>query len=344
MTAALVVGGAGYIGSHMVRMLADQGHEVTVFDNLSRGHRDAVLGADFVRGDLLNPADLESLFQSRRFDAVLHFAALCYVGESVQMPREYYRNNVVGTLNLLNAMLDTGVRRLVFSSTCATYGDPVSVPITEEHPQAPVNPYGWTKLMVEKALADYGAAYGLNSIALRYFNAAGCDPDGRLGERHDPETHLIPLVLREALRVRSGGDPADTRLTVFGDDFPTPDGTCVRDYIHVHDLCSAHLAALNRLSGAEGGGFEAFNLGNGQGFSVREVIETARRLTGIDIRFRIGPRRPGDPSELVGSAAKARTTLGWKPRFDQLEAILETAWRWHGGVDVPSAPQASAPA
>ena len=326
--AVLVVGGAGYIGSHMVRLLLDEGYGVTVFDNLSRGHRDAVRAAEFVRGDLLRPDELCSLFRSRRFDAVLHFAARCYVGESMAVPGEYYRNNVVGTLNLLDAMLDAGVRRLVFSSTCATYGNPVSIPMTEEHPLEPVNPYGRSKLMIEQVLADCGAACGLQSIALRYFNAAGCDPDGRLGERHDPETHLVPLVLREAQRVRGGGNPADTGLTVFGNDFPTPDGTCIRDYIHVSDLCSAHLAALRRLAGAEEGGFEAFNLGNGRGFSVLEVIGAARRLTGTDIRYTVGPRRPGDPPELVGSAAKARTVLGWNPRFDRLETILETAWRW----------------
>jgi UDP-glucose 4-epimerase len=261
---------------------------------------------------------------------VLHFAALCYVGESVVEPRGYYRNNVVGTLNLADAMLDAGVRRLVFSSTCATYGNPLFLPMTEEHPQSPINPYGRSKLMIEQLLADYGAAYGLGSIALRYFNAAGCDPGGVVGERHEPETHLIPLILREAVRVRAGGDPAGTELTLFGDDFPTPDGSCIRDYIHVQDLCLAHLAALRRLSGEVVGGVEPFNLGNGRGFSSREVVAAARRITGIDIRYRIGPRRPGDPAELVGSAEKARRVLGWSPRYDRLDEILETAWRWHG--------------
>ena len=330
MTSVLVVGGAGYIGSHMVRMLLREGYEVTVFDNLSRGHRDAVSGAEFVQGDLLRTDHLSSLFRGRAFYGVLHFAALCYVGESVVEPRGYYRNNVVGTLNLADAMLDAGVRRLVFSSTCATYGNPQFLPMTEEHPQSPINPYGRSKLMIEQLLADYGAAYGLGSIALRYFNAAGCDPEGMVGERHDPETHLIPLILREAVRVRAGGDPAGTELTLFGDDFPTPDGSCIRDYIHVQDLCSAHLAALQHSSGGEVAGVEPFNLGNGRGFSSREVVEAARRITGIDIRYRIGPRRPGDPAELVGSAEKARRILGWNPQYEQLDAILQTAWRWHG--------------
>jgi UDP-glucose 4-epimerase len=336
MTSVLVVGGAGYIGSHMVRMLAREGYEVTVLDNLSRGHRDAVPAAEFVKGDLLNPSDLKALFQRRQFQGVLHFAALCYVGESVTAPREYFRNNLVGTLNLVDAMLDAGVRRLIFSSTCATYGNPVSVPLTEEHPQLPINPYGRSKLMIEQFLADYGVAYGMRSIVLRYFNAAGCDPGGGLGERHDPETHLVPLILREARRVRDGGDPADTELTLFGNDFPTPDGSCIRDYVHVNDLCSAHLAALRRLSGAGESGVEAFNLGNGRGFSVLEVISAACRLTGIDIRYRIGSRRPGDPAQLVGSAEKARSVLGWEPHYNRLEEIIETAWHWQGGAPAES--------
>jgi UDP-glucose-4-epimerase GalE len=332
----LVVGGAGYIGSHMVRTLAEQGYRVIVFDNLSTGHRDAVTAAEFIEGDLLRPGDLQQVFGTYSIDAVMHFAALCYVGESVKAPRDYYQNNVTGTLNLLDAMLDADVKRLVFSSTCATYGNPVAIPMTEEHPQAPVNPYGWSKLMIEQVMADYAVAYGVDSIALRYFNAAGCDAAGRLGERHNPETHLIPLVLREALRVRNGGDPADTALVAFGDDFPTADGTCVRDYIHVDDLCTAHLAALRRLGSEPGKGFEAFNLGNGTGFSVREVIEVAREVTGIDIRYRIGPRRPGDPPELVGSATKARTHLGWEPQIILLQNIVKTAWEWQNSTSTSS--------
>jgi len=329
----LVIGGAGYIGSHMVKMLAAEGYEVTVFDNLSRGHRDAVVASDIFEGDLLNPEEIRRVVRARPFDAVMHFAALCYVGESVLVPRDYYRNNVTGTLNLLDAMLDAGIRRLVFSSTCATYGNPQAIPMTEEHPQVPVNPYGRSKLLIEQALADYAAPYGLQSIALRYFNAAGCDPGGMLGERHSPETHLIPLVLREALRIRGGGNPEETSLTVFGDDFPTPDGTCIRDYVHVEDLCTAHLAALNRLATSSEEGFSAFNLGNGRGFSVKEVVDVARRITGTDIRYRIGPRRPGDPSQLVGSAEKARLHLGWKPQYASLVEIIKTAWNWHNSAD-----------
>lgn len=334
MTSALVVGGAGYIGSHMVQMLLQEGYDVIVFDNLSRGHRSAVIGGEFIEGDLLDSHALRGLFCRRQYDVVLHFAALAYVGESVNAPREYYRNNVVGTLNLLDAMLDADVKNLIYSSTCATYGKPVDIPITEEHPQIPINPYGRSKLMAEQLLADYAAAYGLRSISLRYFNAAGCDPEGRLGERHELETHLIPLVLREALRIRNGGDPADTGLTVFGSDFPTSDGTCVRDYVHVTDLCMAHLAALRRLREDKVRGSEAFNLGNGCGFSVREIIETARRVTGIDIRFRQGPPRPGDPPELVGSSDKAREVLGWSPCYNRIETILETAWRWQCAASV----------
>lgn len=329
MTSVLVVGGAGFIGSHMVRMLAGEGYEVTVFDNLSRGHRDAVRGAGFVQGDLLRPDELQALFRGRQFDAVLHFAALCYVGESATAPREYYRNNVAGTLNLLDAMLDAGVRRLVFSSTCATYGNPLAIPMTEGHPQNPVNPYGRSKLMVEGVLQDYAHACGLASIALRYFNAAGSDPDGVLGERHHPETHLIPLVLTEARRVRAGGAPEETTLTLFGDDFATADGSCIRDYVHVDDLCSAHVAALRRLLASGQAVAEAYNLGIGRGYSVKEVIEACRRVTGEDIRYRIGPRRAGDPPELVGAAGLARQVLGWTPRFVDLDEIIRTAWRYH---------------
>lgn len=329
MTATiLVTGGAGYIGSHMVKLLAREGYRVTVFDNLCNGHRDAVSGAEFVEGDLRDRPAIARLFDGRRFDVVLHFAAFAYVGESVQDPGKYYVNNVTGTLNLLDTMRATGVRRLVFSSTCSTYGDPVSLPMAEDHPQRPVNPYGMSKLMAERAMTDYGHAYGLRTIALRYFNAAGCDPQGALGERHDPETHLIPLVLREAQRVRAGGDPAATNLQVFGDDFETSDGTCVRDYVHVSDLCVAHLLAVARLETSSGGGFEAFNLGIGRGYSVKEVIETCRRVSGQEIRYRVGGRREGDPAQLVASAARARAELGWSPVYDDLTAIIETAWRW----------------
>ena len=331
MTATiLVTGGAGYIGSHMVKLLAREGHRVAVFDNLCTGHRDAVQDAEFVEGDLCNPADTAHAFAGRRIDAVLHFAASCYVGESMQNPAKYFANNVIGTLNLLEAMRAAEVPRLVFSSTCSTYGDPVELPMTEGHPQKPVNPYGMSKLIAERAMADFGRAYGLQTIALRYFNAAGCDPEGELGERHDPETHLIPLILREALRVRDGGNPVDTQLQIFGTDFDTPDGTCIRDYVHVTDLCAAHLLAVHRLDGEKGSAFEAFNLGTGTGHSVKEVIETCRQVTGQDIRYRIAGRRVGDPARLVASSALARAELGWSPGFDGLNAIVETAWRWFG--------------
>jgi UDP-glucose-4-epimerase GalE len=324
----LVTGGAGYIGSHMVKLLIRAGHQITVFDNLSTGHRDAVSGADFVEGDLRHRSDAARAFEGRRIDVVMHFAASCYVGESVQDPAKYYANNVIGTLNLLEAMRAAGVQRLVFSSTCSTYGDPVSLPMSEDHPQLPVNPYGVSKLTAERAMADYGRAYGFGTVALRYFNAAGCDPEGELGERHDPETHLIPLILREALRVRAGGNPEDTQLQVFGDDFDTPDGTCIRDYVHIADLCTAHLLAMERLLGGAVDGFDAFNLGTGKGHSVKEVIDTCRRVTGQDIRYRTTGRRAGDPARLVASAARARAELGWSPEFNELSDIVETAWRW----------------
>lgn len=324
----LVTGGAGYIGSHMVKLLGRQGHQVTVFDNLSTGHRDAVKETDFVEGDLRREADAARVFDGRQIDVVMQFAASCYVGESVQNPGKYYANNVIGTLNLLGAMRAAEAQRLVFSSSCSTYGDPVSLPMSEDHPQQPVNPYGMSKLTAERAMADYGRAYGLGTVALRYFNAAGCDPEGELGERHDPETHLIPLIIREALRVRAGGNPEDTQLQVFGDDFDTPDGTCVRDYVHIADLCAAHLLAMERLLGGGVSGFEAFNLGTEKGYSVKEVIETCRRITGQDIRYRITGRRHGDPARLVASTARARAELGWSPEFNELSDIVETAWRW----------------
>jgi UDP-glucose-4-epimerase GalE len=324
----LVVGGAGYIGSHMCQLLADAGHRVTVFDNLSRGHRDAIGDAEFVLGDIRSAAELQACFAGRRFDLVMHFAALAYVGESVTEPALYYDNNVTGSLRLFDAMRTAGVSRLVFSSTCATYGEPLERPITEAHPQQPVNPYGRTKLMVEQALADYATAYGTQSVSLRYFNAAGCDPAGRVGERHDPETHLLPLVLEQALRVHRGASPDDTRLQVLGGDFPTEDGTCIRDYIHVSDLCQAHLLAAERLAADRVDGAVAYNLGNGRGYSVLEVIAAARRVTGMDIRHHVAARRPGDPSALVGAAARATSVLGWQPAITEIDAIVATAWRW----------------
>lgn len=327
MTASvLVAGGAGYIGSHMLKKLARAGYALTTVDNLSVGHRDAVLHGDFVHADLLDRDAMARLFASRRFDLVIHFAASAYVGESVQNPRKYYTNNVMGTLNLLHAMLDAGVSKLIFSSTCASYGIAHEVPITESHPQAPINPYGQTKLVIEGVLRDYAAAYGLRSVALRYFNAAGCDREGDLRERHDPEPHIIPLILREALRVRNGGDPRASELSVFGDDYPTPDGTCVRDYIHVEDLCRAHLAAAERVLAGKTTGFEVFNLGNARGVSILELIAAVRSVTGADIVHRVLPRRPGDPPTLIGSSQKALELLGWAPEITDIHEILRTAW------------------
>jgi UDP-glucose-4-epimerase GalE len=324
----LVVGGAGYIGSHMVLALQDADLHAVVLDNLSRGHADAVSGAPLVVGDLRSMPDIEDCLRKHRPDVVMHFAALAYVGESVGSPEQYYQNNVVGALNLMAAMRKHGCGAFVFSSTCSTYGEPRKVPIPEDHPQAPINPYGRTKLMIEHALEDYAAAYGTRSVSLRYFNAAGCDPQGRAGERHDPETHLIPLVLNEALRTKRGGAPESTRLRVFGDDFPTEDGSCVRDFIHVSDLCQAHLLAANRLMEGRVHGLEAFNLANGVGFSVLQVIDACRRVTGQPIRYRTEGRRAGDPATLVGECGKAFSVLGWKPRHAKLEDIIGTAWSW----------------
>lgn len=328
----LVSGGAGYIGSHAVRALRLAGRRVRVLDDLSQGHVDAVGDAEFLRGSLLDPSDLSKAFGPGDVAAVMHFAGKCYVGDSVREPAAYWRHNVVGTLNLLDAMAAAGVKRIVFSSSCAVYG-PVGVPITEDMPHRPCNPYGRTKSVVEGMLAD-AALTGLSSVSLRYFNVAGCDPEGVLGERHEPETHLIPLVLREALRLRGGGRPEDTTLSVHGTDFPTPDGTCIRDYVHVCDIAAAHIAALRRMertANVESGGTgraEAFNIGTGRGWSVREVVECCRRATGQEIRTRSGPRRPGDPPSLTADPSKANRDLDWVPRHASLESMVLHAWRW----------------
>lgn len=327
----LVAGGAGYIGSHMVLALEDTGFLPVAFDNLSRGHADAVGNTPLVVGDLRSAADLEACFATHRIDLVMHFAALAYVGQSVIEPELYYQNNVVGALNLLAVMRKHGVGRLVFSSTCATYGEPENVPIAETHVQRPINPYGRTKLMIEQALCDYSNAYGIKSVSLRYFNAAGCDPRGRAGERHDPETHLIPLVLAEAMRVKNGGHPTETALRVFGSDFTTPDGSCVRDYIHVSDLCQAHLLAAERLLANKAQGAEVYNLANGVGFSVLEVVKACREVTGQPIEYQLMPRRAGDPGTLIGDRRRALEVLGWKPEFTELKAIIRTAWEWMQG-------------
>jgi UDP-arabinose 4-epimerase len=316
----LVVGGAGYIGSHTALALADAGHEPVVFDNMVMGHEWAVQWGPLIKGDLNDGDLLRHVLNEQGVDAVIHFAAYAYVGESVQNPRKYFDNNVGGTLTLLNAMLDSGVSDIIFSSTCATYGVPHNVPIDEAHPQTPINPYGETKLIIERALKWYGEAYDLNWAALRYFNAAGADPEGRIGESHDPETHLIPLVIDAALGKRGP-------VQIFGTDYPTPDGTAIRDYIHVLDLADAHIRALDYLR--SGGANGAFNLGNGKGYSVREVVDSVQRISGQSVPFEEGPRRPGDPPELIGDATRASETLGWSPHYAELDSIVETAWRWH---------------
>ncbi|NRB07909.1 MAG: UDP-glucose 4-epimerase GalE [Richelia sp.] len=322
-TTILVTGGAGYIGSHTVLALKQAGYEVIVLDNLVYGHQDLVknvLQVELVVGDISDRSLLDNLFQTRNIDAVMHFSAYAYVGESVKEPAKYYQNNVVATLNLLEAMLAAGINKFVFSSTCATYGVPDVVPIAEEHPQNPINPYGMTKLMVERILTDFNAAYNLKSVRFRYFNAAGADPEARLGEDHNPETHLIPLVLFAALGQRES-------ISVFGNDYPTQDGTCVRDYIHVSDLADAHVLGVEYL--LKGGNSEVFNLGNGNGFSVKEVIETAKQVTGRDIKVVECDRRPGDPPRLIGSATKAKSILGWEPQYYYLQDIVSHAWQWH---------------
>jgi len=315
----LVVGGAGYIGSHMVKWLLSCGHDVTTFDNLSKGYRDAVKGGEFIEGELGNAKQLERLFKAQSFDAVMHFASFIEVGESVREPAKYYQNNVTNTQNLLDAMVDHGVNHFIFSSTAAIFGEPQYTPIDEPHPKSPINPYGKSKLMVEQILEDYDKAYGLKSVALRYFNAAGADAEGELGERHNPETHLIPLVLQTASGRRDS-------ISVFGNDYDTPDGTCVRDYIHVQDLCDAHMLALQKMM--KSGKSDQYNLGNGQGFSVQQVIECVGEVTGCDIPVRIEARRAGDPAVLVADATRARHELGWISRLSSLEKIVETAWHW----------------
>ena len=315
----LLTGGAGYVGSHAARLLQQSGHEAWCYDNLSYGHRAATPPGRLIEGDLMDRSQLAAVFREKKIDAVMHFAAFAYVGESVADPAKYYQNNIVGTLSLLDAMRDAGVNRIVFSSTCATYGVPEVVPITESEKQAPINPYGFTKLAIEHALADYGRAYGLGYAALRYFNAAGAAEDGSIGEDHNPETHLIPLVLDVALGKRDAA-------TVFGDDYPTPDGTCIRDYIHVDDLATAHLAALARL---EPGSELKLNLGTGAGASVMEVIEACRRATSHAIPAKVAGRRAGDPPALVADASQARKTLDWTPRHVGIGPIVESAWRWH---------------
>ncbi len=316
----MVAGGAGYIGSHAVKQLIEAGHKVIAIDNLYRGHRPAVHPeAAFAQVDLADTRAIADLLGEHKVDCVMHFAALAYVGESVTEPLDYYHNNTSGTVSLLRAMKAAGVKRLVFSSTCATYGEPEKTPIVETMRQEPINPYGWSKWCVERILKDYGAADGQFAfVALRYFNVAGSAADGSIGEDHRPETHLIPLLLLAALGRRE-------KLTVFGTDYPTPDGTCIRDYIHVEDLCTAHIRAMEML---EPGDQRFYNLGIGRGYSVKEVIDAARRVTEIDIPIEYGPRRPGDPAILFANAQKIQDELGWTARYTDIEQIVATAWNW----------------
>jgi UDP-glucose-4-epimerase GalE len=315
----LVTGGAGYIGAHACKALAGAGYTPVAYDNLVYGHPQSVKWGPLEEGDIGDNRRLETVLQKYKPAAVMHFAAYAYVGESVENPAKYYRNNVAGTLTLLESMRSYGVNKMIFSSTCATYGMPEQIPIGEDHPQNPINPYGRSKLMIEWILRDFAVAYGLNFVSLRYFNAAGADPDAEIGEDHNPETHLIPLVLDVALDRRD-------HLEIFGTDYSTSDGTCIRDYIHVSDLADAHLLALEYLR--DGGESNVFNLGNGNGFSVRQVIDSAAKVTGCDIPYLDSDRRPGDPTVLIGDSEKIRRVLGWRPVLNQLETIIETAWQW----------------
>lgn len=316
----LVTGGAGYVGSHICKMLAQDGLVPVVYDNLVRGHLSAVRWGPFEQGDIADRPRLDAVIAKYQPIAAIHFAAYAYVGESVSDPGKYYRNNVAGSLSLLEAMRDAGIDKIIFSSTCSTFGSPEKALIDEEHPQRPINAYGASKLMVERMLADFDVAHGLKSISLRYFNAAGADPNAEIGENHDPETHLIPLAIQTALGQRD-------ELTVFGSDYETPDGTCVRDYVHVTDLAEAHVTALKALVG--GARTTAYNLGIGRGHSVQEVVNAVSRIAGRKFPVRNGPRRPGDPARLVADPSKAKAELGWRARIVDLDDIILTAWRWH---------------
>jgi len=318
----LVVGGAGYIGSHMVKQLANAGNDVVTLDNLSYGYRDAVKYGQFVEGDLGDNAVLDSVFKAGDIDAVMHFAGFIQVGESVIKPSMYYLNNVVNTHTLLDAMLRHNVKNFIFSSTAAIFGEPDYTPIDEKHNKQPINPYGHSKLMIEQVLDDYDKAYGLRSTCLRYFNAAGADPEGELGERHVPETHLIPLILQAASGRRED-------IKIFGDDYDTDDGTCVRDYIHINDLCEAHSLALQKMIGEDKSA--RYNLGNGKGFSVKQVIDVAKQISGNDFKVTIEPRRAGDPAVLVADATLAKKELNWQPQFADIKSIVKTAWDWETG-------------
>jgi len=314
-----IAGGAGYIGSHMVLYLLEKGIEPIVYDNLSEGHKESVLGGLFIEGDLSDSNKLKDIFSSYEISTVMHFAASCYVGESVKKPREYYMNNVLNTINLLNNMLDFNIDKFIFSSTCAIYGNPLRIPLTEEHPQNAINPYGNTKLVIEKILSDYSNAYNLRSISLRYFNAAGADFLSRIGENHNPETHLIPNVIDVALGVKE-------KLQIFGNNYDTPDGTCIRDYIHVLDLAQAHYLAYKKLE--EGYKTDFYNLGNGKGYSNREILDTVQKILGKKVNYEYTKRREGDPPILIGSSEKAFKELNWKPKYHQIDKIIESAINW----------------
>lgn len=316
----LVCGGAGYIGSHMVAELLQNGEDVVILDNFEKGHRDAILGGKLYEGDLRDRDILDKIFTENKIEAVIDFAAYSLVGESVEEPLKYFQNNIGSTINLLEAMKDHNVKCIVFSSTAATYGEPENIPILEEDKTFPTNPYGESKLAVEKILKWCDRAYGIKYTVLRYFNAAGAHISGKIGEDHRPESHLIPIILQVALGQRE-------KIMIFGDDYNTEDGTCFRDYIHVSDLASAHLLALNRLR--KGGESKIYNLGNGKGFSVKEVVEVTRNVTGKEIKAEIAERRAGDPAVLIASSEKAKDELGWKPKYNSLETIIETAWNWH---------------
>lgn len=316
----LVCGGAGYIGSHMVAHLLENNHEVVVLDNLQTGHKSSLLGGKLYVGDLRDSEILDKVFSENKIDAVIDFAANSLVGESVSNPLKYFDNNIYSVIKLLEAMNKHGVKYIVFSSTAATYGEPENTPIQEEDKTFPTNPYGESKLAVEKILKWCDKAYGIKYTALRYFNACGAHVNGKIGEDHNPESHLIPIILQAASGVRE-------KIMIFGDDYNTPDGSCVRDYVHVSDLASAHLLALKRLQ--NGGDSKIYNLGNGKGFSVKEVVEVARKVTGINIKAELAGRRPGDPGTLIASSEKAIKELGWEPKFNSLETIIETAWKWH---------------
>ena len=320
MARILVVGGAGFIGSHMMKTLVKAGHDAVAFDNLTTGHADAVIYGELVEGDLANPDQVKDVLVSGHFDGVMQFASNIEVGESVTNPRKYYTNNVTNTLNLIHAMMDQGLNNLIFSSTAAVYGTPDCTPVDEDHPCRPINPYGKTKHIIESVLSDYRDAHGFASRALRYFNAVGADPDGELGERDEPESHLIPLVIQAALGQRPD-------IKIYGTDYETRDGTCIRDYVHVNDLCDAHLLAMDQL--LKGSGGSAYNLGNGEGFSVREVIETVREVSGRDFVVNETNRRAGDPAVLVANASRAQAELEWQATFGSIEAIVSDAWDFY---------------